>query len=135
MSVSDPGEKIEWGADSEPRKNERVPSSAKHTTMLNWTRFKNIPFFSIQIIWFTALFPYFVMFTLLVRAVTLEGAGEGLLLYVTPDWSKLYTSECWIDSATQIFFAYSIGKKSYFNLINNFRCLLGTRTEPDVLNI
>ncbi len=28
MSVSDPGEKIEWGGDSEPRKNERVPSSA-----------------------------------------------------------------------------------------------------------
>jgi hypothetical protein len=27
MSVSDPGEKIERGADSEPRKNERVPSS------------------------------------------------------------------------------------------------------------
>jgi hypothetical protein len=27
MSVSNPGEKIEWGADSEPRKNERVPSS------------------------------------------------------------------------------------------------------------
>ena len=27
MSVSDPGEKIEWGAKSEPRKNERVPSS------------------------------------------------------------------------------------------------------------
>ena len=32
-----------------------------------------------------------------------------MLLYVTPDWSKLYDSECWIDSATQIFFAYSIG--------------------------
>jgi hypothetical protein len=28
MSVSDPGEKIKWGAESEPRKNERVPSSA-----------------------------------------------------------------------------------------------------------
>ncbi len=27
MSVSDPGKKIEWGAGSEPRKNERVPSS------------------------------------------------------------------------------------------------------------
>ncbi len=27
MSVSDPVEKIEWGADSELRKNERVPSS------------------------------------------------------------------------------------------------------------
>ncbi len=29
MSVRNPGEKIEWGADSEPRKNERVPSSAE----------------------------------------------------------------------------------------------------------
>jgi hypothetical protein len=30
MSVSDPGEKIEWGADSELRQNERVPSSDFH---------------------------------------------------------------------------------------------------------
>ena len=39
-----------------------------------------------QIVWFTALFPYFVMITLLFRAITLEGAGAGLMLYVTPDW-------------------------------------------------
>ena len=60
-------------------------------------------------IWFTALFPYFVLTILLVRAVTLEGASIGLMRYVTPDWSKLGDSETWIDSATQIFFAYSIG--------------------------
>ncbi len=35
MSVSDPGEKIEWGADSEPRKNERVPSSGNMTLKNN----------------------------------------------------------------------------------------------------
>ena len=34
------------------------------------------------IIWFTALFPYFVMITLLIRALTLEGAIEGLKAYV-----------------------------------------------------
>ena len=60
------------------------------------------------------LIPFLILLILLVKhsplqAITLEGAGQGLMLYITPDWSKLYTSECWIDSATQIFFAYSIG--------------------------
>merc|ERR1719239_771898 len=93
-----------------------------------------------KIVWFTALFPYFVMITLLFRAITLEGAGQGLLLYITPDWSKLYTSECWIDSATQIFFAYSIGtgalpalgsyNKFYHNCVKDtvITCLVNTAT-------
>ena len=34
------------------------------------------------IIWFTALFPYFVMITLLVRALALEGAVTGLQAYI-----------------------------------------------------
>jgi hypothetical protein len=34
------------------------------------------------VIWFTALFPYFVMITLLIKALTLEGAMEGLKAYV-----------------------------------------------------
>ena len=33
-----------------------------------------------QIVWFTALFPYFVIITLLFKAITLEGAGAGELL-------------------------------------------------------
>jgi hypothetical protein len=35
MSVSDPEEKIEWGAESEPRKNERAPSSVYCTIRPN----------------------------------------------------------------------------------------------------
>ncbi|XP_063984364.1 sodium- and chloride-dependent GABA transporter 2-like [Diachasmimorpha longicaudata] len=62
-----------------------------------------------KIIWFSALFPYVVLFILLARAVTLEGASEGLLYYVTPRWEKLLSPAPWIDGATQIFFAYSIG--------------------------
>lgn len=62
-----------------------------------------------KIIWFTALFPYFILAVLLVRSVTLEGAGAGLLYYVTPRWEELLGPGPWIDGATQIFFAYSIG--------------------------
>ena len=42
------------------------------------------------IIWFTALFPYFVMITLLVRALTLEGATTGLAAYINV--SSVYVS-------------------------------------------
>jgi len=65
-----------------------------------------------KIIWFTALFPYFVMAILLVRAVTLEGAMAGLAYYIRVDWNKLLEGTTWIDGATQIFFAYSIGMGS-----------------------
>jgi len=61
------------------------------------------------IIWFTALFPYFVMITLLVRALTLEGAVTGLQAYINIDWTYMKKGSTWIDAATQIFFAYSVG--------------------------
>ncbi|KAJ8957789.1 hypothetical protein NQ314_006504 [Rhamnusium bicolor] len=62
-----------------------------------------------KIIWFTALFPYVILCIMLVRAVTLEGASTGLLYYVTPRWEALLTPGPWMDGASQIFFAYSIG--------------------------
>lgn len=62
-----------------------------------------------KIIWFTALFPYVVLFILLGRAVTLDGASTGLLYYITPRWEMLLGPGPWIDGATQIFFAYSVG--------------------------
>ncbi|XP_043281772.1 sodium- and chloride-dependent GABA transporter 1-like [Venturia canescens] len=62
-----------------------------------------------KVIWFSALFPYVVLFILLARAVTLEGARDGLLYYITPRWEELRKPGPWIDGATQIFFAYSIG--------------------------
>ncbi len=41
MSVSDPGAKTEWGADSEPLKNERVPSSAVSCNIKSgWVRIR-----------------------------------------------------------------------------------------------
>lgn len=39
--------------------------------------------------YFLALFPYVIMIALLIRAVTLEGAGEGILFFIRPQWDKL----------------------------------------------
>uniref|UniRef100_A0A6P7FST3 Transporter n=1 Tax=Diabrotica virgifera virgifera TaxID=50390 RepID=A0A6P7FST3_DIAVI len=62
-----------------------------------------------KIMWFTACFPYVILLIMLVRAVTLEGAGTGLLYYITPQWEALLTPGPWMDGASQILFAYSIG--------------------------
>ena len=42
------------------------------------------------------------MFILLARALTLEGAWDGLAYYVRVDWSKLTEGRTWIDGATQV---------------------------------
>jgi len=59
--------------------------------------------------WVTALYPYFVLTALLIRAVTLPGAMEGIKFYLKPDFSRLAYTEVWIDAGTQIFFSYAIG--------------------------
>ena len=46
-----------------------------------------------QVTWFTALFPYCLLFILLIRGVTLLGAAEGIKYYIVPDFKKLKDSQ------------------------------------------
>ena len=48
-----------------------------------------VEIFSAQVAYFTAIFPYVVLITLLVRGLTLPGAMEGVWFYITPKWSEL----------------------------------------------
>ncbi|XP_014679889.1 PREDICTED: sodium- and chloride-dependent GABA transporter 2-like, partial [Priapulus caudatus] len=41
-----------------------------------------------KLIWITALFPYVVMTILLIKAVTLPGAGTGIMYYLVPEWER-----------------------------------------------
>lgn len=87
--------------------------------------------FSLQVMYVTATSPYIFMLILLIRMAFLDGARNGVLYYLVPDFTKMTESEVkihpnfkliscknnqtlcfpqqvWIDAGTQIFFSYSI---------------------------
>ncbi|XP_017476557.1 PREDICTED: sodium-dependent dopamine transporter-like [Rhagoletis zephyria] len=62
-----------------------------------------------KVVWFTALFPYVVLFILLIRGLMLPGAINGIRYYLTPDFNALYKATVWVDAATQVFFSLGPG--------------------------
>ncbi|MBP2143718.1 NSS family neurotransmitter:Na+ symporter [Methanococcus voltae] len=46
---------------------------------------------------------------LVIRGFTLPGGIDGILLYVTPDFSKITNLKIWVDAFCQIFFSLSLG--------------------------
>lgn len=61
-----------------------------------------------KVVYFTALFPYVVLFILLIRGATLDNAGEGIYYFIVPDFPRLSDARVWKDAANQIFFSMSI---------------------------
>lgn len=76
-------------------------------------------------VYFTALFPYVVLTALLIRGATLNGAKNGILLYITPQFDLLFDANVWGNAASQTFYSFGIGcgslitLSSYSNFNNN----------------
>ena len=50
-----------------------------------------------------------LLYILLIRGLTLDGAWDGIKYLFIPNWEKLQNSEIWIEAVTQIFFSYGLG--------------------------
>lgn len=59
-----------------------------------------------KISYFLAIFPYAVLLTLLVRAVTLEGAWHGIKFFIQPDFSTLLRPQVGILCAVSLFLCF-----------------------------
>lgn len=64
-----------------------------------------------KVVYFTATFPYLILTVLFVRGATLDGATDGLLYYITPNWNRVNDIEVWRDAAVQVFYSFGIGKR------------------------
>ncbi|XP_069768284.1 sodium- and chloride-dependent GABA transporter 1 isoform X2 [Narcine bancroftii] len=77
-----------------------------------------------KVVYFTALFPYLVLFALLINNTQLPGAPNGINYFVNPSWEKLQDVQVWINAAVQVFNSLGIGFGSLiamasYNKFNN----------------
>lgn len=72
--------------------------------------------------YFLGVFPYVVLLILLLRAVTLPGAMDGIIYFFKPQWRELLNPLVWYAAVTQVFFSLAIcfGTLITYASYNNF---------------
>ena len=70
--------------------------SLDHASFINMTHQYFIYELLLKVLWFSAIFPYVVLSILCCKALTLDGAFDGIKFLFTPDWERLKESQVWI---------------------------------------
>ncbi|CAG2201330.1 Sodium- and chloride-dependent GABA transporter 2,Sodium- and chloride-dependent taurine transporter,Sodium-dependent noradrenaline transporter,Sodium- and chloride-dependent betaine transporter,Sodium- and chloride-dependent neutral and basic amino acid transporter B(0+),Sodium- and chloride-dependent creatine transporter 1,Sodium- and chloride-dependent glycine transporter 1 [Mytilus edulis] len=60
-----------------------------------------------KVVYVTATLPYILLTIVLVKGLTLDGAIDGVIVYLKPDFSKLLKLQVWMEASIQVF--YSLG--------------------------
>ncbi|KAK6168092.1 hypothetical protein SNE40_021988 [Patella caerulea] len=77
-----------------------------------------------KVVYVTAIAPYILVTIILIRAVTLPGAIDGIKFYIIRDFSKLADPQIWMTAMIQVFFSMGIGRgvlitMASYNKFNN----------------
>ncbi|XP_046543627.1 sodium- and chloride-dependent betaine transporter-like [Haliotis rubra] len=87
-----------------------------------------------KVVYVTVLLPYLLLAVLFIRTILLPGAVDGVVFYLSPDFSKLLEVQVWLEALLQIFYSISPGTGVVVNLSsynkfneNCLRCCYLTR--------
>ncbi|XP_065935728.1 sodium- and chloride-dependent glycine transporter 1 isoform X2 [Magallana gigas] len=80
-----------------------------------------------KVVYVTVIFPYILLTVILIRGLTLDGAIDGIIFYLKPDFTKVFNFQVWMEAGMQVF--YSLGPAwgglitmSSYNRFNN-KCM------------
>nr|AKN21427.1 slc6a-7 [Schmidtea mediterranea] len=77
-----------------------------------------------KVVYVTVLLPYVLLIVLLINGLMLPGAKNGIVRFITPNFSILAHTEVWIEAAVQIFYSVGAGfgvhlAYASYNRLNN----------------
>ncbi|XP_052094516.1 sodium- and chloride-dependent glycine transporter 1-like [Mytilus californianus] len=80
-----------------------------------------------KVVYVTATIPYILLTVILIRGITLDGSINGIIVYLSPDFSKLLELQVWLEAVIQVFYSLGPGwgplfTMASFNKFNN-NCL------------
>lgn len=61
-----------------------------------------------KVSYFLAIFPYFMLGTLLYKTLWLPGAIDGIIYFFKPQWDKILEPSVWFAAVTQVFFSLNV---------------------------